>query len=244
MLKRRVVDQVIEEMDRDRRALLSKMSFSRSATMPQFSFSEEEEDWHNELISEVTAMPSVPLWHVLVGWFTVSPVQWPGKFCSENCLGPTLGWGIDIEAKSVDTNQIDAIGCRLQQGRIHFKWSLVSPIHIQLFPSFKVRSVIRFRLSQVHRESTSTLSYAENDECRCRSRCQGKKKDMSPSFNTPLFWRFLTDHKDFWQLLQWWIVMIFDSQQSMFWWMDVRFLQWHLSLLPPAGHHAAKLQWR
>ena len=40
------------------------------------------------------------------------PVQWPEKFCSENCLGPTLGRGIDIGAKSVDTNQI---------ARIHFK---------------------------------------------------------------------------------------------------------------------------
>ena len=51
----------------------------------------------------------------------LSDMCWLPTTFTGNCLGPTLGRGIDIVAKSVDTNQIDAIGCRLQPAGIHFK---------------------------------------------------------------------------------------------------------------------------
>ena len=95
-----------------------KMSFSRA--MPQFSCSQQE-DWHSELIIEVTAMPSVCVWHVLVGWL-VGPLSHHPVVTWEigNSIAPPH-WRIDIAAKSVGDRFLIAAW-------IDFKWSPVFAI--------------------------------------------------------------------------------------------------------------------
>ena len=107
MLKPREIEQLIEEMDREtccwkwvsreQRRCLNLVS-RRRGRIDTLNSSVRSQPNHQLLSDMCWLVGPLPLYH--------PPVQWPEKFCSENCLGPTLGRGIDIGAKSVDTNQI------------------------------------------------------------------------------------------------------------------------------------------